>query len=243
MNPGGNPRILVVDDDEQIRDLLVGYFRRHGYTADAAADGDAMRRVMSRSDVDLLILDLMMPGEDGLAICRALRADPASDRLPIIMLTALGEDSDRIVGLEVGADDYLGKPFNPRELLARVRALWRRAGPESAPLVESDQCRFGRWCLDVASRTLTSSTGKPCDLTAGEFALLVTLLQSAGRVMSRDQLLTATHGRQAGPFDRSVDVQISRLRQKIEVDPARPALLKTVRGVGYMLAGEVKWGD
>ena len=233
------PHILVVDDDREIRDLLGRFLRRHGYRVETAADGRQMFAALGAGRFDLVVLDLMLPGEDGLSLCRRVRADSS---LPIIMLTAVGEDTDRIVGLEVGADDYLGKPFNPRELLARIRAVLRRSTeglrrPEENP---SRCLEFQGWSLDAARRRLQAPGGEPVVLTAGEFSLLLAFLEHPGRVLTRDQLLDLTRGREAGPFDRSVDIQVSRLRRKIEGDPKRPELIKTVRSGGYVFAGTVR---
>ena len=235
----GGPHILVVDDDREIRDLLARFLRRHGYRVETAADGRQMFAALGSGRFDLIVLDLMLPGEDGLSLCRRVRADSS---LPIIMLTAVGEDTDRIVGLEVGADDYLGKPFNPRELLARIRAVLRRTTeglrrPEEHP---SRRFEFEGWSLDAARRRLQAPDGEPVVLTAGEFSLLLAFLEHPGRVLTRDQLLDLTRGREAGPFDRSVDIQVSRLRRKIEGDPKRPELIKTVRSGGYVFAGTLR---
>ncbi len=237
MNTG--PHILVVDDDREIRDLLARFLRRHGFRVETAADGKAMFAALAAGRFDLVVLDLMLPGEDGLSLCRRVRA--GSD-LPIVMLTAIGEDTDRIVGLEMGADDYLAKPFNPRELLARIRAVLRRA-PEVRRGADADRSRkleFHGWTLDTGRRSLHAHDGALVDLTGGEFDLLLALVEHPGRVLNRDQLLDLTRGREAGPFDRSVDVQVSRLRRKIEDDPKQPALIKTVRGGGYVFAGAVR---
>ena len=233
------PHILVVDDDREIRDLLARFLRRHGYRVEAVADGRQMFAALGAGRFDLIVLDLMLPGEDGLSLCRRVRADSS---LPIIMLTAVGEDTDRIVGLEVGADDYLGKPFNPRELLARIRAVLRRAGevPRRPEEDRSGRFEFQGWNLDATRRCLHAPDDAPVELTAGEFALLLAFLEHPGRVLSRDQLLDLTRGREAGPFDRSVDIQVSRLRRKIEDDPKRPTLIKTVRSGGYVFAGTVQ---
>ena len=233
------PHVLVVDDDREIRDLLARFLRGHGYRIETAADGREMFAALGAGRFNLIVLDLMLPGEDGLSLCRRVRAD--SD-LPIIMLTAVGEDTDRIVGLEVGADDYLPKPFNPRELLARIRAVLRRATtvhgqPEGG---RSGSLEFHGWMLDVARRCLHAPDGAPVELTAGEYGLLLAFLEHPGRVLTRDRILDLTRGREAGPFDRSVDIQVSRLRRKIEDDPKRPALIKTVRSGGYVFAGEVR---
>ncbi len=233
-----SPHLLIVDDDREIRDLLARFLKKHEYRVDTAADGQAMARLLENGRYDLVVLDLMLPGEDGLTLCRRLRA--TSD-LPIIMLTAIGEETDRIVGLEMGADDYLAKPFNPRELLARIKAVLRRAG--GAPRPGGDAAvqgfTFDGWRLDLTKRELYSSDGVLMPLTAGEFDLLVALVEHPNRVLSRDQLLDLTKGRSAGPFDRAVDVQISRLRRKIEPDPKEPSVIKTVRGGGYLFAASV----
>lgn len=232
MNDG--PHILVVDDDREIRDLLARFLRRHGFRVTAAADGREMFEALATGRIQLIVLDLMLPGEDGLSLCRRVRG--ASD-VPIVMLTALGEDTDRIVGLEMGADDYLAKPFNPRELLARVRAVLRRAQSRSEPVQTGRQIAFSGWMLDAGTRGVTAPDGTPVALTAGEFDLLLALAERPGRVLSRDQLLDLTRGREAGPFDRSIDVQVSRLRRKLGEHHMEPELIKTVRGGGYMLAG------
>ena len=233
------PHILVVDDDREIRSLVSQFLRKHGFRVTDAADGRAMMEVLDDGRFDLVVLDLMLPGEDGLSLCRRVRAESA---LPIIMLTAMGEETDRIVGLEMGADDYLPKPFNPRELLARIRAVLRRAGgadmPE--PAEEGAGTRvFEGWSLDLAKRELRAPDGTLVPLTAGEYDLLAAIVERPGRVLSRDQLLDLTRGRDAVPFDRSVDVQISRLRRKLEPDPKEPQIIKTVRGGGYVFACEV----
>ena len=234
------PHILVVDDDREIRDLLARFLRKHGLRADTAEDGKAMRRLLEAGRFDLVVLDLMLPGEDGLALCRHLRA---TTDLPVIMLTALGEETDRIVGLEMGADDYLAKPFNPRELLARIKAVLRRAHalPRPAGGTAAAQMRgFAGWRLDLVRRELRDSGGALVPLTAGEFDLLAAFVERPNQVLTRDQLLDLTKGRDAVPFDRSIDVALSRLRRKIEADPKVPALIKTVRGGGYVLACEVE---
>jgi len=244
MNDAPMPHILVVDDDREIRDLLAKFLSRNGCRVTTAADGKEMRRALADWRIDLVVLDLMLPGDDGLALCRKLRANSV---LPVIMLTAMREDIDRIVGLEVGADDYLPKPFNPRELLARIRAVLRRAGAAAArPLTGSDEevstpllC-FGGWRLDPQGRRLTDCRGADIDLTGGEFDLLLAFAERPGRVLSREQLLDLTRGREVAPFDRSIDSQVCRLRRKIETDPSRPALIKTVRGGGYVFTPSVE---
>ena len=233
------PHILVVDDDREIRDLLARLLRKHGFRVETAADGKAMFRTLSAGRFDLVVLDLMLPGEDG-----AEPLPPGARRFRPAHCHAHRhrEDTDRIVGLEMGADDYLAKPFNPRELLARIRAVLRRA-PEMRQRPEADPSRtfrFQGWVLDAGRRSLHAPDGALVDLTAGEFDLLLALVEHPGRVLNRDQLLDLTRGREAGPFDRSIDVQVSRLRRKIEEDPKQPELIKTVRGGGYVFAGAVQ---
>jgi two-component system OmpR family response regulator len=238
------PHLLVVDDDAEIRDLLDRFLTKHGFTVSTAADGPAMRERMAEAAPDLMVLDLMMPGEDGLSLCRSLRAE--GDRTPIIMLTAMGEDVDRIVGLEMGADDYLAKPFNPRELVARVKAVLRRAEhtPPSPAAADAQPdapktYRFAGFSLDPDTRACKAPDTSDVDLSAGEFDMLMAFLEHPRRVLSRDQLLDLARGRQAMPFDRSVDIQVSRLRRKIEPDPKNPTLIKTVRGGGYLFTPKV----
>ena len=232
-----SPHILIVDDDREIRDLLSRFLKKHGYRVDAAADGRAMFKALADARIDLVVLDLMLPGEDGLALCRRLRV---TSNLPVIMLTALSEDTERIVGLEMGADDYLAKPFNPRELLARIKAVLRRSAGGPGALggeLERESGRvltFAGWRLDLARRELTSADGVLLPLTAGELDLLTAFAEHPQRVLNRDQLLDLTKGRAALPFDRSIDVQLSRLRRKIEADPKEPEIIKTVRGGGYI---------
>ena len=232
-----SPHILVVDDDREIRDLLSRFLRKHNFRVTAAADGREMRKALEAGRFDLVVLDLMLPGEDGLALCRWLRT---TSQMPIIMLTAVSEDTDRIIGLEMGADDYVAKPFNPRELLARIRAVMRRA--ESAPTTESRKgvLQFEGWKLDTDRRELFRPDGELVPLTSGEYDLLLALVERAQRVLTRDQLLDLTRGRDTVPFDRSIDVQISRLRRKIEDDPREPVRIKTVRGGGYVFSCEVE---
>ncbi|BBA36304.1 two-component response transcriptional regulator [Methylocaldum marinum] len=232
------PRILIVDDDRELRQLLSGFLARQGFRAEIAADGRAMFKFLDAARFDLVVLDLMLPGEDGLALCRRLRA---TSNLPVIMLTALAEETDRIVGLEMGADDYVVKPFSPRELLARIKAVLRRTG--GTPSGPSDGARtlvFEGWRLNLAKRELHSPEGVLMPLTSGEFDLLAAFAEHPQRVLSRDLLLDLTKGRIAGPYDRSIDVQLSRLRRKIEADPNDPALIKTVRGGGYIFAPPVE---
>ncbi len=233
-NPDRVDKILVVDDDARIRDLLRRYLTQEGFEVLQAEDGKALTRVLLREPVDLIVLDLMMPGEDGLSVCRRLRA--AKDRTPIIMLTAKGEDIDRIVGLEVGADDYLSKPFNPRELLARIHAVLRRRPPveaPGAPSVDNETVSFGPFSFDLGARTLRRDS-EELSLTTGEFAMLKALVRHPRQPLSREKLAQLARGRDFEPFDRSLDVQVSRLRKLIEVDATTPRFIQTVWGVGYV---------
>lgn len=231
------PHILVVDDDREIRRRLSKFFREHGLSVSEAGNGREMLTILRRGAIDLIVLDVMMPGDDGLALCRQLRA---TDTIPIILLTALMADTDRIVGLELGADDYVTKPFNPRELLARVRALIRRSSMaahrahNNAPPVY----RFADWQLDVNKRALKSPDGALVVLTSSEFDLLVVFLENPQQALKREQLLEALHGLSTTQFDRSIDVHVSRLRRKIEPDPQNPILIKTIRHEGYFFAAE-----
>jgi two-component system, OmpR family, response regulator len=232
------PHLLIVDDDKELCVLLSKFMGRHGYRVSIAHDGNEMTQVLETSRVSLVILDLMLPGEDGLVLCRRLRA---TSTLPIIMLTAMADEVDRIIGLEMGADDYIAKVANPRELLARVRAVLRRAGPAETGEA-ADQRRileFAGWRLDVTHRQLYSANEALVPLRAGEFELLLAFVERPRRVLSRDQLLDLSRGRSASVFDRSIDVQVSRLRRKIEPDPKEPTLIKTVRSGGYILAANV----
>jgi two-component system OmpR family response regulator len=230
--------ILIVDDDRDIRSLLADYLDTNGYRALAAADGAGMWKVLDESRPDLIVLDLNLPGDDGLTLCRKLRA---TSSLPVIMLTARNEPLDRILGLEMGADDYLPKPFEPRELLARIRSVLRRshAMPSNTPSEHVQQMRFAGWTLDLTARHLLNPEGIVIMLSGAEFRLLRVFLEHPNRVLNRDQLLNLTQGRDADPFDRSVDIQISRLRQKLGEDARLPQIIKTVRNGGYVLAGQV----
>jgi two-component system phosphate regulon response regulator OmpR len=233
-SPERTDKILIVDDDARIRDLLKRYLTQEGFEVFLAEDGKSLNRVMQRETADLIVLDLMMPGEDGLSICRRLRA--ANDLTPVIMLTAKGEDIDRIIGLEVGADDYLGKPFNPRELLARIHAVLRRRPAKEvpgAPSTVAEIARFGKFTFDMAARTLHAGT-EELALTTGEFAMLKALVRHPRTPLSREKLAQLSRGREFEPFDRSLDVQVSRLRKLIETDPANPRMIQTVWGVGYV---------
>jgi two-component system, OmpR family, response regulator len=234
-----SPHVLVVEDDRQISRLVARYLVANDYRVSIAADGREMERALDCGRIDLIVLDLMLPGEDGLSLCRRLRE---SSQIPIVVLTAKGEDVDRIVGLEMGADDYLTKPFNPRELLARIRAVMRRV----AVVVEESPGRAARvfsflgWQLDCAMRALTNPEGTQIAITGAEFDLLQVMCERHGRVLSRHQLLDLTQGRNPGPFERSVDILVSRLRRKIEADPHRPDIIRTVRPVGYLFTPTVE---
>jgi len=227
-------RLLVVDDDPKLRDLLHRYLTQQQFEVSLAQDGPSMNRLLQRQPFDLIVLDLMLPGEDGLSIVRRLRG--AGDTTPVIMLTAKGDDVDRIVGLEMGADDYIPKPFNPRELLARINAVLRRqpaAEAPGAPSAEAAEVRFGDFHLDLSLRALTRK-GEPVPLTSGEFAVLKAFARHPRQPLSREKLMLLARGREYGAFDRSLDVQISRLRKLIESDPQHPRYLQTVWGVGYV---------
>ena len=227
--------ILIVDDDAEIRQLLGSYLLKNGLRTTAAADGKAMWQALDAARVDLVVLDLMLPGEDGLTLCRKLRA--RSD-IPVIMLTARGDETDRIVGLEMGADDYLPKPFSARELLARIKVILRRARslPDNLRPEETRHIAFAGWTLDTAQRHLVSGEGVVTALSGAEYRLLRIFLSHPNRVLNRDQLVDLTQGREADPLDRSIDVQVSRLRHRLGDDPRDPRLIKTVRGEGYVLA-------
>ncbi len=232
--------ILIVDDDAEIRQLLKTYLEKHGLRASTAENGIAMRDVLSKASIDLIVLDLMMPGEDGLSLCRKLRVD---SHTPIIMLTALGEETDRIVGLEMGADDYLAKPFNPRELLARINSVLRRVRilPDSAVQTEAKgKLHFADLTLDTVARHLISAEGVVIPLSGGEYRLLRVFLDRPNRVMSRDQLLGLVSGKEAVPYDRSIDVQVGRLRKRLGDDSREPRLIKTVRSAGYVFTANVE---
>ena len=231
------PHILLVDDNREIRDLVGKFMTRHGFRVTAVPDGKAMRRAIETARIDLVILDLMLPGEDGLSLCRWLRGQSS---VPIVMLTAMGEETDRIVGLEMGADDYLPKPFNPRELLARIKAVLRRSqAAEREPSDKSTVFRFAGWKFDAARRELEGGDGVVVPLSSGEYELLMVFLQRPQRVLNRDQLLDLARGRAANVFDRSIDTQVSRLRRKIEDDQKEPKLIKTVWGEGYVFTPAV----
>jgi two-component system OmpR family response regulator len=230
--------ILIVEDDRDIRGLLADFLKREGFSVEVAEDGAAADRILARVAPDLIVLDLMLPGEDGLSICRRVRARGAT---PILMLTAKNDDVDRIVGLELGADDYLGKPFNPRELLARIRAILRRSEASAVRAGERRLRSFAGFVVDLDARSVERADGTNVPLTSAEFDLLACFVERPRRVLTRDQLLDWTRGRSADPFDRTIDVTVSRLRRKLEVAcPSAPALVTTVRNGGYLFAGDVK---
>ena len=226
-------RILIIDDDSRLRSLLLRYLGEQGFIVKAAIDGNEMDKALALNRYHLLVLDLMLPNEDGLSILRRLRG--AGENVPVILLTAKGDEIDRIIGLEMGADDYLPKPFNPRELVARIHAILRRKGtqPVGAPQTEEKIVTFGVYELNLATRALSKS-GVPIALTTGEFALLKTLVTHPRHPLSRDKLMELARGRNHDPFDRAIDVQISRLRKLIEADPAHPRFIQTVWGHGYV---------
>ncbi|WP_394779834.1 response regulator [Undibacterium sp.] len=228
-------KLLIVDDDRDIRSLLADYLNGNGYDTVTAADGIAMWAMLDEHHVDLVVLDLNLPGDDGLTLCRNLRAKSS---VPVIMLTARGEPLDRILGLEMGADDYLPKPFEPRELLARVRSVLRRTQTSSlgANGEQVQKLKFAEWTLDLTARHLISPEGMVIALSGAEFRMLGIFLDHPNRILNRDQLLNMTHGRDADPFDRSIDIQISRLRQKLREDARSPQIIKTVRNGGYVLS-------
>lgn len=233
--------LLVVDDDQDIRDLLGRFLRQHGFDVLLAQDGEQMDELLSKRSVDMIILDLMMPGEDGMSICRRLRQ---KSTIPILMLTAITEDVECILGLETGADDYLSKPFNPREVLARIKAVLRRAETKQTgmrPLpVEKKNYLFSDWKLDDIRRQLFTPDGVEVMLSSGEYDLLAILVKHPQQALSRDRLMTLTKNRSAEVYDRSIDIQISRLRHKLEEDAKKPTLIKTIRGNGYMLSCSVR---
>jgi len=234
--------LLVVDDDPEIRRLLKEYLQKSAFRVEVAADGLQMFAALGQRPFDLIVLDLMMPGEDGLSLLRRLRID---SNIPVVMLTAMGEETDRILGLEMGADDYLPKPFNPRELLARIKSVLRRVEtvPGSPDHSDSMQARFLGWSLDLQQRHLTSKEGVVIPLSGGEFRLLRVFVEHSGRVLSRDQLLEFTQGRESNPFDRSVDVLVGRLRKRLMEEPKNPQILHTVRGEGYLFSADVEFFD
>jgi two-component system OmpR family response regulator len=230
-------RIVVVDDDPGIRDVVHDFLSRHGYEVEAVPDAQGLNRVLSRGQVDLVVLDVMLPGEDGLAVCKRLAG---AEGPAVIMLSAMGEETDRIVGLELGADDYLPKPCNPRELLARVRAVLRRRGEQARPDAQlGAQCEFAGWRLDLVRRELRSPDGVVVNLSGGEFSLLRAFVERPQRVLTRDQLLDLARGPDSEAYDRAIDVQISRLRRKLDDGGASAELIRTVRNEGYMFMPKV----
>jgi len=232
--------ILIVDDDREICSLLDEFLTRSGYVVTTVGDGKAMWKVLDEQSFDLIVLDLMLPGESGLTLCTKLRARTDT---PLVMLTARGDETDRIVGLEMGADDYLPKPFNPRELVARIRVILRRAAPghrETVAPPEARRVRFGGWVLDTIARDLISPQGVVTPLSGVEFRLLKIFLDRPNRILSRDQLIDMSLGREVGPFDRSIDVQVSRIRRRLNEDAREPVIIKTVRNGGYVLAVPVE---
>ena len=238
MSVNENPQVLVVDDDAGIRDLLADYLAKQGMKVATARDGKEMDERLAGFDPDLIVMDLMMPGEDGLSLTRRVKA---GRDVPVIILSARGEDIDRIVGLEVGADDYLAKPFNPRELLARIRAVLRRGG--AGPKVDGSEevARFGPFVLDLAAQSLARE-GQDIPLTQAEFTLLKLFVEHPGRALSRDQIMDWLKGYERDPFDRSIDVRVTRLRKKLEDDPANPVYIKTVWGQGYLFSPKGRGG-
>jgi two-component system OmpR family response regulator len=230
-------RILVVDDDPDVRELFCNYLSASGYVLSEAADGASLRRLLQTSSFDLILLDQRLPDEDGLVLARELRA--ASD-VGIIIITGYGQPVDRIVGLELGADDYVSKPVDLRELLARIRSVLRRRGVRSTDA--AGVLTFGGWRVDPSARRVTNPRGDTVPLTSGEFDLLWSFIRQPNRVLSRDELMNALHHRDAGPFDRAIDVQVGRLRRKIESNPSKPEIIKSVRGAGYLFAAKVSQG-
>jgi two-component system OmpR family response regulator len=234
----GADHILIVDDHPDIREMVQTYLEEEGFKVSTANDGEAMRRVMAQAPIDLVLLDLILPGEDGLTLARKLRQE---SNVGIIILTGRGETVDRIIGLEMGADDYLPKPFHLRELLARVKSVLRRASARDTGSKDRPaNARFNGWQLDLTARELTSPNGEAVRLTTGEFDLLAAFVSHANQVLSRDRLLDLARNREAGPFDRTIDVQVGRLRRKLEDDAQQPSLIKTVRGSGYIFTAQVE---
>jgi two-component system OmpR family response regulator len=231
------PHLLIVDDHRDIRELLQRFLTQHNYRVSIACDGREMKKVLKTASIDLIVLDLMMPGEDGLTLCRNLRA---TSNVPIIMLTAMADEMDTIIGLEMGADDYLSKPFNPRELLARIKAVLRRHTHLAITPVNNNILYFDHWSVDINRREITDKNDVIVSLSSAEFDLLRVFLTHPQRVLSREQLLDLAKGRGEGLYDRAIDTSISRLRKKLEVDPKKPILIKTVWGGGYQFTSEVR---
>jgi two-component system OmpR family response regulator len=230
------PHILIVDDERDIREPLAAYLGKNGFRTSRAEDAPAARRILAAYAIDLVVLDVMMPGEDGLSLCRHIRA---TSEVPVILLTAKHEDTDRIVGLEMGADDYVVKPFNPRELIARIKAVLRRSAGSAVRAPDSGAYAFGPWVLKTGERELVGEDGVAVPLSTGEYNLLLALVTHPRQVLTRDQLLDLAQGRDMAAFDRSIDNQVSRLRKKVEPNPRDPKFIKTVWGGGYTLASEV----
>jgi two-component system OmpR family response regulator len=229
-------RVLIVDDDRRIRTMLGQFLQERGLTVAEAGDGQSMFALLKQAHFDVVILDVMLPGDDGFTLCRRLRADST---IPVILLTAINDASDRVAGLELGADDYVAKPFDPRELLARIRAVLRRQGTSQPAAREQATYSFSGWALDPRRRTLRNRQNVLVDLTSGEFDLLLAFVEYPQQILHRDRLLDLARGRINQAFDRSIDVQISRLRRKLELDPAQPQLIKTVRSEGYIFTADV----
>ncbi|MBF0381672.1 MAG: response regulator [Magnetococcales bacterium] len=239
----GADRIMVVEDDEETRELLQKYLQDNGCIVRAVADGYGLWSALEQDNgVDVIILDLMLPGEDGLTICKRLSLDTATMAIPVIILTARSEETDRIIGLEMGADDYLPKPFNPRELLARIRSVLRRsrAMPREDTPKEAQQYKFAGWTLDVKAQRLTSKESVDVTLTSGEFIMLMTFLKHPNEVLNRDQIMEAYRNRESSIFERSIDVQVGRVRRRLQDDPKDPKIIKTVWGKGYILESRVE---
>lgn len=230
--------IVVVDDDDDIRSSLAKYLRKHGFRVSVAANGEELNQVLSTANADLLVLDIMLPGDDGLTICRRVLE---TRQLPIIFLTALAEDIDRILGLELGADDYVTKPFNPRELLARIKSVMRRSQMlPNKPRIAKGVVKFDRWVFDISRKEIMGSDNVAIRLSSGEHLVLVSLIEHAGSTLTRDQLLNLTKGREAQLFDRSIDNVISRLRRKLEIDPKKPLIIQTQWGNGYAFVADLE---
>ena len=233
----GEPHVLIVDDERDILDPLAAYVSKNGFRVSKAADARAARDILAAHAVDIALIDIMMPGEDGLALTGFIRA---TSKVPVILLTAKGEETDRIVGLELGADDYVTKPFSPRELVARIKAVLRRTADDRVKAPEADAYAFGDWVLRTGERELVDRDGRAVPLSTGEYNLLLALVTHPKRVLTRDQLLDLSQHREMAAFERSIDNHISRLRKKIEADPGQPKLIKTVWGGGYTLAADVR---
>jgi two-component system OmpR family response regulator len=233
----GEPHVLIVDDERDILDPLATYVSRNGFRVSKARDAAAARELLAAHAIDIALIDIMMPGEDGLSLTGFLRA---TTKVPVILLTARAEETDRIVGLELGADDYVTKPFSPRELVARIKAVLRRSSDDRVKAPDADAYAFGDWVLRTGERELLGPHGDAVPLSTGEYSLLLALVTHPKRVLTRDQLLDLSQGRELGAFERSIDNHVSRLRKKIEADPHQPRLIKTVWGGGYTLAAEVR---